>query len=574
METIKICEGYFNGFNEAQDIWSGEKSINSEAILTVVKIFSYFTIIVPLIFGIAYVSSLSGRASHLQFERSTPIEKSAEKVAEISKKHFYIIGGGIAGLNTALLLLREGITGNQITIYDANKECGGIFYRNVSEDGKSFYAHTVRTFDEPSYHYTQRAWRQAGIWNNNHLVSRNLAQPRETIPGDMRKVFLAIATKSDEELDRMSIAELLPKRITGAPIFRYFFHLTGLFEHHSALALKRYMTHTHGHIPNNWVLRSAGCDYESIVEPIVEYLKKEGVCIQNEKSIKQLQIQGKRVTAIDQTRLGLQDQVIMTIGANVGKGLLPDGTLIYSKTAIPISPDTPLQNSVMQPHSSVWLLAEPDLASKIEALFPGSGERDFIHVDVTHPWQITFISLGQNYYKNQPKGCRLYYIAMNDLSKAGLNVASVGTKCTDQELTEEVLKRLNIWDVVQSSRDKFTATVDARARQLKDQDSAPIVRFMPGESDNTLVFPDTNCDNLAVIGERVKAYLSPVPTTEWVTETGHRAIQYLLHGQRYRMSTSEYRAQERTHSLRFVSNWIKYKLNICGPNFQSSVSKS
>lgn len=52
---------------------------------------------------------------------------------------------------------------------------------------------------------------------------------------------------------------------------------------------------------------------------------------------------------------------------------------------------------------------------------------------------------------------------------------------------------------------------------------------MPGESVNTLVFPDTHCDNLAVIGERVRAYQAPVPTTEWVTETGHRAIQYLLY---------------------------------------------
>lgn len=527
-------------------------------------------IIQPL--RIVPVSTLVERTAQLAPNGASPNEKRAAKVSAFSKKHFYIVGGGIAGLNTALLLVREGVAGKDITILEGNKECGGIFYRNVSNNSRSFYAHTVRTFDEPSYHHTQRAWRQAGIWNTNHLISRNLAQPRETIPSEMRKAFFSIATKSDEELEKMSIAELLPKEMIEGPIFRYFFHLTGLFAHHSAIALKRYMTHTHGHIPHNWVLRSASCDYESIVEPIVSYLEKEGVQIENGKQVKKLHIENNHVRAMDETRLAPNDQVIVTVGANVEEELFPEGTLIYNEDAAPITPATPLATSVKQPHSSVWLLADDELASRIEALFPGSKERDFIHVDVTHPWQITLISLGEKYYKDQPKGHRLFYIAMNDLSKPGLHTNSLGTKCTDQQLTEEVLKRLQIWDMAQTSPDKYTATVDSRARQIEGRDSAPIVRFMPGESNNLLVFPDTNCDNLAVIGERVRAYQAPVPTTEWVTETGHRAIRYLLDGERYRMSRKEYRAQERTHSLRFASNWMKYKLKVFGPNFKSSVS--
>ncbi|MES2273522.1 MAG: oleate hydratase [Chlamydiota bacterium] len=503
---------------------------------------------------------------------SSPNEKEAEKVSALSKKHFYIIGGGIGGLNTALLLMREGVAGKKITIFDGNKECGGIFYRNVSDNGMSFYAHTVRTFDEPSYHYTQSAWRQAGIWNSNHLISRNLAHPRETIPGEMRKAFFSIASKSDAELEKMSIGELLPKEMIEGAVFRYFFHLTGLFEHHSAIALKRYMTHTHANIPNNWVLRSASCDYESIVEPIVSHLKREGVHIENEKIVEKLHINHDHVYAMDQTILEPNDQVIVTVGANVGRELLPEGALIHTNTVAPVPPETPLETSVKQPHSSVWLLADNDLADRIETLFPGANERDFIHVDVQHPWQITLISLGKKYYKEQPEGARLFYIAMNDLSKKGLFLDSLGTKCTDQQLSEEVLKRLKIWDIATPGR--YTATVDSRARQFEGRDSAPIVRFMPGESEKVLVFPDTHCDNLAVIGERVKAYQAPVPTTEWVTETGHRAIQYLLQGKRYRMSPKEYSAQERKHSLRFVWNWAKYKLKCGNQNFTSSVSAS
>ena len=509
---------------------------------------------------------------HEQDDFSSAGMATLEKVAVFSNAHFYLVGGGIAGLNTALLLIRKGISGKQITIFEGNPECGGIFYRNVSSNGLSFYAHTVRTFDEPSYRYTREAWRQAGIWNTDHLMSRNLAQPRETVPAHMRKVFFSILAKSDEELDRMSIADLLPQEILRGPAFRYFFHLTGLFEHHSALALKRYMTHTHGNIPHNWVLRSVSCDYESIIEPIVAYLKREGVEIATETPIRKIQIHHNHVHAIDEMQLKPDDKVIVTVGANVVRELFSEEETLLYDTANPVSPDTPLETSIKQPHSSVWLLAHTDLASQIEAHFPGSEERDFIHVDVEHPWQITLISLGDRYYRKQPQDSRLFYIAMNDLSKKGLYVDSHGINCTEAQLTEEVLRRLQVWNILQTDPEKYTATVDSRARQFEDRDSAPIVRFMPGESEKVLIFPDTNCDNLAVIGERIKAYEAPVPTTEWVTETGHRAIQYLLHQERYRMSPQAYKKQERGHSLKFVWNWIKYKIKCCMPNFKSTVT--
>jgi myosin-crossreactive antigen len=500
--------------------------------------------------------------------------KKIDSVAkETLNSQFYIIGGGIAGLNTALLLLKEGVSGKNITILDENEECGGIYYRHVADHGKSFFAHTVRIFDEPSYRHTEEAWRQAGIWNSDHLIKRNHDQPRQTVPSEMRAAFLEIASKSDEELENMTIRDLFPPGMTETPIFRYFFHLTGLFDHHSGIALKRYITHTHGHMPDNWLLKSVSCDYESIIEPIVSHLQVEGVQIEHRRAVRKLSVdENHRIVAIDSTPLGPNAKVIVTIGANVSKGLVPEGALIYDdKATSPINPDVPLSTSVIQPHSSVWLRADDELASQIESRFPGLSEQDFIHIDTTHPWQITLISLGSAYYKEQPKGSRLFYIAMNDLSKSGLHIQRKGTDCSEAELSEEVLRRLGIWDIVQSSPTNYTATVDSRARQLGSRDSAPIVRFMPGEEKNLLVFPDTQCENLAIIGERVRAYQAPVPTTEWVTETGYRAIQYLLHGERYRMTKKEFESQESLHTARFVWNSMKYKLGITRSNFPSSV---
>lgn len=566
MEIRKVCEQYFDTA-DIKKAFSPQTASVKKIVLASLKIFSIVTG-VPLVMGAVY--ALSKRTALL--DGSSP--KSAKKVSDLSNSHFHIVGGGIAGLNTALLLMQKGISGKQITIYEGNKECGGLYYKNVSEDGRSFYAHTVRTFDEPSYQYTQKAWRQAGIWNSKHLINRNFAQPRETLSSDVRKAFLAIADKSDKELEKKSIGDLLPQKTLKSPLCRYCFHLTGFSEHHSVLALKRYMTHTHANVPDNWMLRSAACDYDSIVDPIVTYLKSESVQIQTEKPVKKLDIRDKHVHAIDDMPLGPDDKVIMTVGANVNKELFPDPkeVLLYNKTKSPIAPCTPLETSKRQPHSSVWLLAHKDLAKKIEERFPGTEERDFIHIDVEHPWQITLISLGDKYYKQQPKDHRLYYIAMNDLSKKGLHVHTPGTKCTEAELAEEALKRLEIWDIVNQAPEKYTATVDSRARQFADHDSAPVVRFIPGESDKILLYPDTQCDNLAVIGERVRAYQAPVPTTEWVTETGHRAIQYLTEGERYRMSSRAFRVQEWKHSWQFIWNRVKFNLKLGGPNFVSSVN--
>src|SRR3990167_7431604 len=124
--------------------------------------------------------------------------KHDQKIASYVQDHFHIIGGGIGGLNTALLLLRDGVNGNQITIYEEHAECCGIFYREIAEGGRSFFAHTVRTFDEPSYHYTQLAWRKAGIWNTNHLTAINPTTPLQASAFDLLTVIFIIGSKSDE----------------------------------------------------------------------------------------------------------------------------------------------------------------------------------------------------------------------------------------------------------------------------------------------------------------------------------------------------------------------------------------
>src|SRR5689334_24351951 len=115
METAKVCKNYFIGFNDIKNLYAEPKPQAAKVALAVIKIFSYFTVILPLIFGIAYAATLIGRTEKLPSDNDA-LNHTAKKVADYTKDHFYIVGGGIAGLNTALLLMHKGVPGKNITL--------------------------------------------------------------------------------------------------------------------------------------------------------------------------------------------------------------------------------------------------------------------------------------------------------------------------------------------------------------------------------------------------------------------------------------------------------------------------
>lgn len=64
MEVLNICKNYFNGFEEASNFRKNDSTTN---VLAVLKVLSYFTVVIPLGFAIAYgAASLIGRVSKKQ----------------------------------------------------------------------------------------------------------------------------------------------------------------------------------------------------------------------------------------------------------------------------------------------------------------------------------------------------------------------------------------------------------------------------------------------------------------------------------------------------------------------------
>lgn len=80
MELIDVCESYFSGFRDIYNFRNNDSCTNSLAVL---KIISYFTVLIPLVFAVGYgAASLSGRVS-----KTNHLSSSDTKVHELAKKN-------------------------------------------------------------------------------------------------------------------------------------------------------------------------------------------------------------------------------------------------------------------------------------------------------------------------------------------------------------------------------------------------------------------------------------------------------------------------------------------------------
>lgn len=78
MKVLSICKNYFNGFQEISDF---KKNGSTKNVLMLLKILSYFTVIIPLSFAVTYgAASLYGRVSNKQ--NLPPLDKNIKTLAK------------------------------------------------------------------------------------------------------------------------------------------------------------------------------------------------------------------------------------------------------------------------------------------------------------------------------------------------------------------------------------------------------------------------------------------------------------------------------------------------------------
>jgi oleate hydratase len=275
----------------------------------------------------------------------------------------YLIGGGIASLSAAVLLIRDGgFRGANIRILEELEVAGGAL--DGSGDAVNGYVtRGGRMWTEEAY---------VCLWDVLESIPAR-ANPARSVKDDVWAFNKAWHSDSHARLidkdhkildatdlgfnlqDRLEIMRLLamPERIIGTKRIEdcfspHFFEsnfwamwrTTFAFQNwHSAIELKRYMLRFMQEFPRIHTLagvrRSAFNQYDSLVRPIEKWLTDQGV--QFEYGTKVIDVDlaesdGQRITAIHCTRhgkevsyaVGLRDYAFITIGSMTADSRLGD----------------------------------------------------------------------------------------------------------------------------------------------------------------------------------------------------------------------------------------------------------
>ena len=230
-----------------------------------------------------------------------------EKPQNVDKKSAYIIGTGLAGLTAAFYLVRDGqMPGNQIHLLEKLELAGGSCdgYRDVT---KGFFMRGGREMDNhfeimwdvfrdiPSIETPHISVLDEYYWLNKHDPNYSLCRATIHCGQDAhtdkkfnldKESALALSQlfiTPEKKLENKKISDVLPDSFWNTNFWLYWQTMFAFQKWSSALEMKRYLCRYVHHIdglPDFSALRFTKYNqYESMILPLVNYLKNHGVTI-------------------------------------------------------------------------------------------------------------------------------------------------------------------------------------------------------------------------------------------------------------------------------------------------------
>lgn len=486
----------------------------------------------------------------------------------------YMVGGGIAALAAAVLLIRDGgVPGDRITILEYQSRAGGSL--DGAGDAESGYLTRGGRMFEPQFVCTLDfldsipAPDDASISIRDDILAFNRIVPGWDdcrIVRDGRKaedrLRLGLGLKEVVALNRLLLTP--ERRLQGRAIEDWFapaFFATNFWliwstmfsfqPWHSLAEMRRYMRRFLHLFPGltrlSGILRTRYNQYDSLVAPICAWLAERGVKLRTGCSVAEVVIAGdadsRRVTELQLSNgetigIAAEDRVYLTLGS------ITDGTVAGHRDAPPPTEDAPRPGFDLwrklaarhegfgrpevfggDPGKTSWTsftvtLASPSFVTFMEDF---SGNRTGTGGLVTladSGWLLSIVMFHQPHFRGQPAGRPVFWGYGLRGDRPGDAVGKPMARATGAEILDELAHQLRLSPAQRADFFTGAEVIPCRMPLITSQ-------FMPRETgDRPPVIPK-GADNFAVLGQFCEIPQDCVFTVEYSVRSAWEAVHGL-----------------------------------------------